>query len=222
MISLHSKRCMIYGEKLSFGRDYSRELKMMLDLDNHLTVGDKHVWACCQSFPSPYLTFFKNKIYSQVAHCNWLVDLRSYTQTLSNPRIFRARTFCFSFKEEKGNTFMTNDLPKVSCAETDHTDQVPCCLVWCLSSVNSLSSYWSFGCCSTMQTHHICFLVALPGFHHPFFFFLLLNTFFPQACYLVVCMCVCVYFPSKVNLTLMFSKCFLIVTMQTSNDANVC
>lgn len=197
---------------------------MMLYLDNYLTMGDKHVWACCQSFPSPYLTFFKNKKYSQVAHCNWLVDLRSYIQTLSNPKIFRARTFCFSFKEEKGNTFMTNDLPKVSCAETDHTDQVPCCLVWCLSSVNSLSSYWSFGCCSTMQTHHICFLVALPGFHHLFFLLPSFEYIFSTgmlSCGLRVCVCL-FFFPSKVNLTLMFSKCFLIVTMQTSNDANVC
>lgn len=106
--------------------------------------------------------------------------------------------FCFSFKEEKGNTFMTNDLPKVSCAETDHTDQVPCCLVWCLSSVNSLSSYWSFGCCSTMQTHHICFLVALPGFHHLFFFFLLLNTFFHRHAILwFACACVFIFLPLK-------------------------
>lgn len=34
---------------------------MMLDLDNHLSMGDKHVWACFQSFPSPYLTFFKEQ-----------------------------------------------------------------------------------------------------------------------------------------------------------------
>lgn len=60
MISLHSKS-MVCREKLSTGKDYSRELKMMLDLDNHLSMGDKHVWACFQSFPSPYLTFFKEQ-----------------------------------------------------------------------------------------------------------------------------------------------------------------
>lgn len=61
IISLHSKRHVIYREKLSTGKDYRRELKIMLDLAKHLSMGDKHVWACCQSFPSPYLTFVKEQ-----------------------------------------------------------------------------------------------------------------------------------------------------------------
>lgn len=31
---------MIYRDSFSFGKDYSQELKMMPNLDNHLSMGD--------------------------------------------------------------------------------------------------------------------------------------------------------------------------------------
>lgn len=167
----------------------------MLDADNHLSTGDEQVWACCQSFPTSFREpkIQMNSLFSLPL---LLVDLRSYIQTLSNPKFFKLIKEHFVSLLNKGREKYTYDKWLAEGQQLSNRPRRSGVLMSSLmpvlcKQVKFILVFWLLF--SDSNSSHL-FLVALSGFHHLFFF--LLPSFkyiFPQAYYLAILL----FSPSK-------------------------